>query len=60
MLVEELGGDQLQHGIAEILEALVVTRRKVRALVRERAVGDGLQEQGGVAEMNPYLLLELL
>jgi len=60
MLVEVLGRDQLQHGVAEVLQALVVARRKVWAFVRERAVGYGLEEKAGVTEMNPDLLLELL
>jgi hypothetical protein len=43
MLVQVLGRDQLEDGIAEILEALVVTRRLVWALIRERAMGDRLE-----------------
>jgi hypothetical protein len=35
MLVQVLRGDELQYGVAEILEALVVARRQVWALVRE-------------------------
>jgi hypothetical protein len=38
VLVEVLGGDQLQHCIAEVFEALVVARRLLRVLVGERAV----------------------
>src|SRR5712692_1167183 len=43
VLVQVLGGDQLQDGVAEILEPFVVTRRLMRALVRERAMGDRLE-----------------
>jgi hypothetical protein len=43
MLVEVLGGDQLEDGVAEVLEALVVARRLVRALIREGAMGDRLE-----------------
>jgi hypothetical protein len=43
MLVEVLGRDQLENGVAEILEAFVVTRRLVRALIREGAMGDRLE-----------------
>jgi hypothetical protein len=60
MLVQVLGRDQLQHRVAEVLQALVVAWRKARAFVGERAVGYGLEEKAGVAEMNPDLLLELL
>jgi hypothetical protein len=43
MLVQILGRDQLQDGVAEILEALVVPWRLVRALIREGAMGDRLE-----------------
>jgi len=43
VLVQVLGGDQLQDRVAEILESFVVTRRLMRALVRERAMGDRLE-----------------
>jgi len=43
VLVEMLGGDQLQDRIAEVFEALVIARRKRWALVRERAVGYGFE-----------------
>jgi len=43
VLVQVLGGDQLQDGVAEILEPFVVTWRLMRALVRERAMGDRLE-----------------
>jgi hypothetical protein len=60
MFVEILGRDQLQDGVAEILEALVVARRDSRILIGERAVGDGLEEEPRVAKVNPDLLLEEL
>jgi len=43
MLVQVLGCDQLQDRVAEILEAFVVARRLVRALVGKGAVGDRLE-----------------
>jgi len=43
MLVQVFGRDQLQNGVAEILEAFVVTRRLMRTFVRERAMGDRLE-----------------
>ena len=43
VLVQVLGGDQLEHGIAEIFEAFVVARRLMRAFVGEGAVGDRLE-----------------
>jgi hypothetical protein len=43
MLVEILGRDQLEDGVAEILEALIVTWRLVGALIREGAMGDRLE-----------------
>jgi hypothetical protein len=50
----------LQHGVAQVFETLVVTRREVRALVGEGAVRHGLEQQSRVAKVNAYLLLELL
>jgi len=43
MFVEVLGGDELKDGVAQVLEALVVARRLMRVLVRERAVGYRLE-----------------
>jgi len=43
MFVQVLGGDQLQDRVAEIFESLVVARRLMRVLVRERAVRDRLE-----------------
>ncbi len=60
MLVQVLGRDELQDGVAQVLEALVVAGREVRALVCERAVRDRFEQQAGVAEMDADLLLELL
>jgi hypothetical protein len=58
MLVEILGGDELEYRVAEILESLVVARRDRRALIGERAVGDGFEQEPGVAKVNPDLLLK--
>jgi len=60
VLVQVLGGDELQDGIAEVFEALVVARRYVRALIGERAVSDGLKKKAWVAKVDADLLLELL
>ena len=60
VLVEVFGRDQLEDGIAEVFETLVVTRRDGGVLVGERAVRDGLEQESGVAKVNPDLLLELL
>jgi len=43
VLVEVLGGDQLQDRVAEVLEAFVVSWRLMRAFVGEGAVGDRLE-----------------
>jgi hypothetical protein len=43
VLVQILGRDQLQDGIAEIFEALVVAWRLLRVLVRKRAMRDRLE-----------------
>jgi hypothetical protein len=43
MLVQVLGGDQLQDSVAEVFESLVVARRLMRIFVRERAVRDRLE-----------------
>ena len=60
VLVEVLGRDQLQHRVAQVLEALVVARREMRALVGERAVGQCLLEERDVAEGDPDALLQLV
>jgi hypothetical protein len=60
VLVEILGGYQLQDSVAQVLEALVVARRQMRAFVGERAVRYGFEQETWVAEMDPNLLLELL
>jgi hypothetical protein len=43
VLVQVLGGDQLQDRVTEIFETLVVAGRLMRTLVRERAVRDRLE-----------------
>jgi hypothetical protein len=60
VLVEIFGRDELEHGVAEVFEALVVARREVWALVGERAVCHGLEQQARVAKVDTDLLLELL
>jgi hypothetical protein len=60
VLVEVLCGDQLEDGVAEVLEALVVAGRDRGALVGKRAVRDRFEEEPRVAKVNPDLLLELL
>src|SRR5262249_36984630 len=59
-LEQVLGRDELQDGVAQVLQPLVVARRHVRTLVGERAVGQGLPQQRGVTEGDADLLLELL
>jgi hypothetical protein len=60
VLVQILSADELEDSISEVLEALVVTRRQVRAFVRKRAVGDGLEQKAWVTKMNSDFLLEQL
>jgi len=60
VLVQVLGGDQLEDGVTEIFESLVVTRRDRGTLIGERAVRDGFEQEAGVAKVNPDLLLEEL
>ena len=60
VLVQVLGGDQLQDGVAQVFETLVVSWRDGRIFIRKRAVRDGLQEETRVAKVNPDLLLKEL
>src|SRR5438128_3458490 len=60
VLVQVLGGDQLEDGVTEIFQSLVVTRRYRGTLISERAVRDGLEQEARVAKVNPDLLLEEL
>ena len=60
MLVEVLGGDQLEDRVAEVLKTLVVTWRDLGGFVSERAVGDGFEKEARVTKVNPDLLLEKL
>src|SRR5438067_2015221 len=60
VLVQVLGGDQLEDGVTEIFESLVVTRRDRGTLIGERAVRDGFEQEARVAKVNPDLLLEEL
>src|SRR5438094_4394252 len=60
MLVEVLGGDQLENGVAQVFEPLVVAGRHRGVLIRERAVRHSLEQQPRVTKVNPDLLLEEL
>jgi hypothetical protein len=60
VLVQVLRRDQLQDGVAEVFEALVVTRGEMWALIGERAVRYGFEQEARVAKVNSDLLLELL
>jgi len=57
MLVQVLGGDQLQDCVAQVLKAFVVARRQVRALIGERAVSYSLQQEAWVAKVDSDFLL---
>ena len=57
MLVEVLGGDELQDSIAEVFQPFVVARRQVGALIGERAVSYSLQQQAWVAKVDSDFLL---
>jgi hypothetical protein len=57
VLVEVLRRDQLQDGVAEIFQTLVVARGDRRILVGERAVRDGFEQEARVAKVDPDLLL---
>src|SRR5262249_44880301 len=59
-LEQVLGRDELQDGVAEVLEPLVVARRHVRALVGERAVGQRLAQECRIAKGDPHLVLQIL
>ena len=60
VLVEKFRADQLEDGVAEVFEALVVARRDLRVLVGEGAVGDGLEQKTRVPKVDPDLLLKQL
>src|SRR5205814_10696698 len=60
VLVEVLRRDQLQDGVAQVLETFVVSRREVWALVGEGAVGQGLLEEGDIPKGDPDPLLEVV
>jgi hypothetical protein len=60
MLVQVLGGDELQDCVAKVLETFVVAWRQVRALIGERAVRDSLQQEAWVAKVDSDFLLEQL
>ena len=56
--VQVLGGDQLQHGVAEELEPLVGAQRQV--VEADAAVGEGASQQADVHKLHAHLLLKLL
>jgi hypothetical protein len=60
VLVEVFGADELEDGVAEVLETLVVSWGDLGVLIRERAVGYGFEEEARVTKVNPDLLLEKL
>jgi hypothetical protein len=60
VLVEVLGGDQLEDSIAQVFKALVVSWRDLRVLVGEGAVGYRFEQKAGVTKVNPNLLLKKL
>jgi hypothetical protein len=60
VLVQIFRRDELEDRVAEVFQAFVVARRNGRALVGEGAVRDGLEQEAGVAKMNPDLLLQKL
>jgi hypothetical protein len=59
-VIEVFGRDQLENGVAEVLEPLVIGRAALGMFVVVRAMGQRLPEQGDVMETNPERPLELL
>lgn len=59
-MIEVLGCDQLEDGVAQILEPLVVGSAALRMLVVVGAMRQRLPEQGDVVEANAQCPLELL
>jgi hypothetical protein len=59
-VVEMLGGDQLEHGIAQVLEALVVRAAPFWVLVVIGAMRQRLPEQGSIVEAHAERALKLL
>jgi hypothetical protein len=57
---EVLGRDQLEDGVAEVLEPLVVSRPAFGVLVVVGAMGQRLPEQGDVVEADAQRPLEFL
>jgi hypothetical protein len=55
-----LGRDQLEHGVAEILEAFVIRRAAFGMLVVVGAMRQRLPQQGDVVKANAQRSLELL
>jgi hypothetical protein len=59
-VVQVLRRDQLEHGVAEVLETLVVGVAALRMLVVVRPVGHGLAEQGSIMKADAKRALKLL
>jgi hypothetical protein len=59
-VIEVLGGDQLEDGVAQVLEPLVVRRTAFGMLVVIGAMRQRLPQQGDVMEANAQCPLELL
>ena len=57
---EVLGGDQLEHGVAQVLKALVVGSAAFRVLVVIRAMGQRLPKQRNVVKSDAERPLEFL
>ena len=57
VLVQEVRGDQLQHGVAEELQPLVGAEREI--VEADAAVGEGPRQEPDVVELDAGQLLEL-
>src|SRR5207245_3948273 len=55
-----LGGDQLQHRVAQVLQPLIVLQPGFGMLIVVRPVRQGLAQEGLVVEPDPQRTLELL
>jgi hypothetical protein len=59
-VIEVLGGDQLEYGVAQVLETLVVRRPALRMLVVVGAMGQGLPQEGRLVKANAERALQFL
>jgi hypothetical protein len=55
-----LGGNQLEHSVAEILQPFVIRRSALGVLVVVRAMGQRLPQQADVVKSNAKRPLEFL